>query len=184
MNRILTETIRRIQNNQRRGVAKVKTRAEVSGGGRKPWKQKGTGNARVGSTRSPLWRGGGKAFGPTNDIGQLRQNQKESRSLIKQIFTEKSQNKIILTREEFPKSAKTKLAIKYLTDKAINDKTGIIFLIDQEERVLNLVFRNLANVKVSLVNQINVLDLLKSDQILITENAWKLAEKYWLSSNS
>ena len=164
--------------NQRQGTASTKTRAEVSGGGRKPWKQKGTGRARQGSTRSPQWIKGGIALGPKPRSYKYTVNKKERRLAIKSLLSSKVlENELIVVDAFNFDSIKTKQMVNALTNLKVEGKT-LIVLADKNENVQKSA-RNIENVKTLQVNTINVYDLLKYKNLVLTlDTVKKLEEVY------
>ena len=163
--------------NQRQGTQSTKTRAEVRGGGRKPWRQKGTGRARQGSIRAPQWMKGGIALGPKPRSYKYAIPKKMRRLAIKSILTSKVEEKelIIVDKLEL-KEIKTKEMVKVLDN--LKTKKALIVL---SEKNLNVQAsaRNIENIKTTLVNTINVFDLLKYDNLVITEEAIKKLEEVY-----
>ena len=175
-NVVLTDAIRVQMNSERQGTSKVKNRAEVSGGGRKPWKQKGTGRARQGSTRSPQWRHGGIVFGPTPRSYEIKQNKKERNLALRSALSLKYQEKGLIVVDSLNlKTNKTKDLIKTLENLKSGKKT-LIVMNEEVENVL-LSTRNNKNVSRLLVNEINVLDLVHSDSLVIDEASVKKLEE-------
>ncbi len=160
--------------NNRIRKANTKTKSEVRGGGKKPWKQKGTGRARAGSNKSPLWRGGGVIFGPKTKIYNSKINKKERRLAINNLIFNKFKNTIIVDNllEKIDKPS-TKRAIEILAEAGINLKNNkkILINIDKKNENICLSFRNLKKVEVSEIHNINIISLLKADTILITSKA-------------
>lgn len=162
----------------RAGTAKQKTKAEVSGGGKKPWKQKGTGQARAGSIRSPLWRGGGKTHAAVPRDHSQKVNKKMYRGAIRSIISELARRGDLLVAESFSvEAAKTKGLLEQLKKVGSND---ILIVTDVVEPNLYLSARNLKNVDVVDVEAINPVALLSFEKVLITAPAVKLLES-WLS---
>ena len=163
--------------NQRVGTKSTKTRAEVRGGGRKPWRQKGTGRARHGSIRSPIWRGGGVIFAPKPRDFSLKMNKKTKRIALKSALSTKVCDKKIIVLDDLTlEEIKTKEMKKILD--SIN-VTKALVLIDEANRNIQLSARNLPLVKTASVNTINVYDLLKYDSLVVTKKAVeKLEEAY------
>ena len=161
----------------RQGTHSVKTRSEVSGGGIKPWRQKGTGRARQGSIRAPHWYHGGVVFGPTTERNyEKKQNRKESRLALKSALSYKAGKKEITVLEKFEvKEAKTKAFIKLLEDIKVNGKTLIVVKELTDELIL--ASRNLSNVKLIETHEINTYDVLNYKNIVITEEAVKMLEE-------
>ena len=164
--------------NQRQGTQSTKTRAEVSGGGKKPWRQKGTGRARQGSTRSPQWIKGGIALGPKPRSYKYTVNKKERRLAIKSILSSKVlENELVVVDAIDFKEIKTKNMVNALTNLKVEGKT-LILLPEKNENVQKSA-RNIEGVKTSLVNTINVYDLLKYTNLVITlDTVKKLEEVY------
>ncbi|NLJ72229.1 MAG: 50S ribosomal protein L4 [Syntrophomonadaceae bacterium] len=156
--------------NKRLGTSSTKTRAEVRGGGRKPWRQKGTGRARVGSTRNPVWVGGGVAFGPRPKDYSYRLPKKVRRLALKSAYSTKvKENSIIVVDKLEFNEPKTKEMVKTLSNLNINNKTLVVTL-DANENVTKSA-RNIPGVKPLRVDFVNVYDLLKYDTLLITKDA-------------
>ena len=155
--------------NNRQGTQKAKTRSEVSGGGRKPWRQKGTGHARQGSTRAPQWTGGGVVFAPVPRDYSFKMNKKEKRAALKSVLTSKVQeNKFIVLDELKLAEVKTKEMKKVLDNLKVNNARVIIG--DDSENVA-LSARNIAGVQTASVNTINVFDMLKYNTIIATKSS-------------
>ena len=145
--------------NNRQGTQKAKTRSEVSGGGRKPWRQKGTGHARQGSTRAPQWTGGGVVFAPVPRDYSFKMNKKEKRAALKSVLTSKVQeNKFIVLDELKLAEVKTKEMKKVLDNLKVNN--ALVIIGDDSENVA-LSARNIAGVQTASVNTINVFDMLQ-----------------------
>ena len=164
--------------NQRQGTQSTKTRSEVSGGGRKPWRQKGTGRARQGSIRAPQWIKGGIALGPKPRKYTYKVNKKEKRLAIKSVLSSKVIENQLVVIDELPfKEIKTKQMVNALTKNKIEGKT-LIMLPEKNEAVQKSA-RNIEGVKTTLVNTINVYDLLKYNKLVITlDTVKKLEEVY------
>ncbi len=164
--------------NQRQGTQSTKTRAEVSGGGKKPWRQKGTGRARQGSTRSPQWIKGGIALGPKPRSYRYTVNKKERRLAIKSILSSKVLEKELTVLDKLElKEIKTKTMVKALADLKVEGKT-LIVLPENNKNVL-MSSRNIEGVKTIVANNINVFDLLKyTNLILPVDTVKKLEEVY------
>ena len=153
--------------NGRRNLAVAKKRGEVSGGGRKPWKQKGTGRARFGSSRNPVWTGGGVAFGPTgNENYRKEMNVKAKRQAIRQALSLKADSVIVI---EDVKAAKTNEFAKLLAK--VGAAKNILVVVDNKTPELTLASRNLANTKLVAAKYVNVFDTLNADNIVITNAA-------------
>ena len=163
--------------NKRQGTQKAKTRAEVSGGGRKPWRQKGTGHARQGSTRAPQWKGGGVVFAPVPRDYSFKMNKKEKRAALKSALTSRVQeNKLIVIDELKFDEIKTK------NFKAVMDNLKVakayVVLNDNDEKVV-MSARNLPNVQTALTNTINVYDVMKGGTVILTKDAVKTIEEVY-----
>ncbi len=163
--------------NQRQGTQSAKTRAEVSGGGRKPWRQKGTGRARQGSIRSPQWTGGGVVFAPKPRDYSFKLNKKLKRIALKSALTTKAvENKIIVLDELTLTEVKTKEMVKVLSN--LNAEKALIVMDGSNKNVM-LSARNIPEVKTAAVNTINVYDLLKYNTLVMTKEAVaKIEEVY------
>ena len=163
--------------NNRQGTQKAKTRSEVSGGGRKPWRQKGTGHARQGSTRSPQWTGGGVVFAPTPREYTFKINKKEKRAALKSALTSRVQeNKLIVLDELKFDAIKTK-NMKAVLD-ALNVKKALVVINENDQNVV-LSARNIADVKTTLTNTINVYDILKYNTVVVTKAAVATIEEVY-----
>ena len=163
--------------NNRQGTQKAKTRSEVSGGGTKPWRQKGTGHARQGSTRSPQWTGGGVVFAPTPRDYSFKLNKKEKRLALKSALTSRLQeNKLIVVDELKFDEVKTK-NFKQVMDNLKVEK-GLVILAENDANTV-LSARNLASIDTTLTSQINVYDIMKAGTIVLTkDSAAKIEEVY------
>ena len=164
------------QASLRQGTASTKTRSEVSGGGRKPYKQKGTGNARQGSTRSPQWPGGGIVFGPKPRKYDKKQNRKERRLALKSVLSSKFQEKELVVVENLNlETAKTKDFNAMLKNLKVDKKALVVFA-DYNENLF-LASRNNNKVAVLATEEINVLDLVATDYLVIDESSVKKLEE-------
>lgn len=161
----------------RQGTHSVKTRSEVSGGGRKPWRQKGTGNARQGSTRSPQWRHGGIVFGPTIERNyNKKMNKKERRLALKSALSYKVLDSELLVLDELKlDSSKTKEVLNIMKDLKLNK--SVLFVVNELTDELILASRNIQGVKVILPNEVNVLDVARYNNMVVTEEAVKAIEE-------
>ncbi|MGC9026535.1 MAG: 50S ribosomal protein L4, partial [bacterium] len=161
--------------NQRQGTVSTKTRGDVSGSGRKPWRQKGTGRARAGSIRSPLWRGGGTVFGPQPGGRELKVNKKVIRLAIRSVLSSKYKDKLLIVVDGFNlDSIKTKIANEILKKLGINNA---LIVLDSANPNFQLSTRNIEKIKVIRNDTINVYDLMKYKQLVLTEkSALKLQE--------
>ena len=160
--------VRQLANN-REGTQKAKTRSEVSGGGRKPWRQKGTGHARQGSIRAPQWTGGGVVFAPVPRDYEVKMNKKERRAALKSALTSKVQdNKLVVVDSLALAEVKTKEMQKVLTNLKA-EKALIVTAGDDQNVVLSA--RNIADVQTATVNTINVYDVMKHSTVVVTKDA-------------
>ena len=176
-NQVIYDAVVRKGASLRQGTHSVKTRSEVSGGGIKPWRQKGTGRARQGSIRAPHWYHGGVVFGPTTERNyEKKQNRKESRLALKSALSYKANNNGIVVVENFEvKDNKTKTFINILNSLKIEGK--VLVVIKELTDELILASRNLSNVKVIETHEINTYDVLNYKTIVITEEAVKMLEE-------
>ncbi|MDD2202977.1 MAG: 50S ribosomal protein L4 [Bacilli bacterium] len=164
------------QASLRQGTHKVKTRSEVRGGGRKPWRQKKTGNARQGSIRSPQWRGGGIVFGPVPRSHDKKMNKKERRLALKSALSYKVTGKELIAIDEFNiDSIKTKDMIDIMNNLKV-DKSALIVVSELSDNLV-LASRNLSDVKVIKANEVNTFDVVTYDYLIITEDAIKGLEE-------
>ena len=155
--------------NKRQGTQKAKTRSEVSGGGRKPWRQKGTGHARQGSTRSPQWKGGGVVFAPTPRDYTIRLNKKEKRAALRSALTSRVQDNKFIVVDEFKfDEIKTKKFQNVMDNLKVSK--ALVVLADNDQNTV-LSARNIAGVKTSQVGSINVYDILKYNTVVATKAA-------------
>ncbi len=163
--------------NKRQGTQKAKTRSEVSGGGRKPWRQKGTGHARQGSTRAPQWTGGGVVFAPVPRDYSFKLNKKEKRAALKSALTSRVlDGKLIVVDELKLDEIKTKKFKAVMDNLKVNK--ALVVLADNDEKVV-MSARNIPTVKTTMVNTINVYDILKGDTLVLTKDAVaKIEEVY------
>lgn len=173
---VLYDAITLAQASQRQGTADTKTRSEVSGGGRKPWRQKGTGRARQGSTRAPHWYHGGIVFGPHPRTYGKKMNRKERVLALKSALSYKvKENEIIILDELNVKTPKTKDMIKLLNDIKAPKKTLIV--VDELTDNLILATRNIPKVELLEASEINVLDIIGADGLVITKKAVEMIEE-------
>ena len=163
--------------NNRQGTQKAKTRSEVSGGGRKPWRQKGTGHARQGSTRAPQWTGGGVVFAPTPRDYSFKMNRKEKRAALKSALTSRVQeNKLIVVDELKFDEIKTKKFAEVL--KNLNLDKALVVLNENDEKVV-MSAKNIPTVKTTQINTINVYDVLKYNTVVLTKAAAESIEEVY-----
>ena len=155
--------------NKRQGTQKAKTRSEVSGGGRKPWRQKGTGHARQGSIRAPQWTGGGVVFAPVPRDYTMKMNKKERRAALKSALTSKVQdNKFVVVDSLTMAEPKTKEMQKVLTNLKA-EKALVVIAADDKNIALST--RNIADVQTATVNTMNVYDVMKHNTVVVTKDA-------------
>ncbi len=172
----LYDVVKAIRANKRQGTHKVKTRTEVRGGGRKPWRQKGTGRARQGSIRSPQWVGGGVVFGPSPRDYTLKVNRKVRKLALKSALSLKVTDESLLVLDGFSIDApRTKTMVEVLNNLKVTDKVLIILL--EKDSNVELSSRNIPNVTVSTVSQASVYDIMNSTVLLTTEEAVKNYEE-------
>ena len=163
--------------NMRQGTQKAKTRAEVSGGGRKPWRQKGTGHARQGSTRAPQWKGGGVVFAPVPRDYSFKINKKEKRAALKSVLTSKVQDGNLIVLDELKLDGiKTKNFVAVMNNLKV--QKGVVVIAENDTNVV-LSARNLPNVNTAAANAINVYDILNAKTVVLTKDAvTKIEEVY------
>ena len=173
---VLYDAITLSRNSLRQGTASTKTRSEVSGGGRKPWRQKGTGRARQGSIRAAQWYHGGVVFGPHPRDYDKKMNRKERRLALKSALAYKAIDNELVVIDSFKlESAKTKDAVKILENLKVSK--NVLIVVDELDENMVLATRNLENVILLQVNEINVLDIISSDYMVVTEKAIKMIEE-------
>ena len=182
---LLAEAVRVQQRNSRKGNSSTKTRGEVSGGGKKPWKQKGTGRARAGSTRSPIWRHGGVTFGPRpNRNWELKLNKKAKSKALFMSLSDKAQGGSIFVVENLHlEPVKTKEFVKVVTafNQAVkNFGKQVLLVLPKSEKSLVRSARNLPQVKTVLASSLNVVDVLKADSLLVLKDSLPVMEKTYL----
>ena len=163
--------------NNRQGTQKAKTRSEVSGGGRKPWRQKGTGHARQGSTRAPQWSGGGVVFAPVPRDYSFKMNKKEKRAALKSVLTDRvNENKFIVVDDIKFEAPKTKDFVKMMNN--LNVSKALVVLKDNDVNAV-MSAKNIPTVKTALTNTINVYDILKYDVVVIDKAAVATIEEVY-----
>jgi large subunit ribosomal protein L4 len=182
----LVEQAVRVQlSNARKSIANTKTKGEVSGGGKKPWKQKGTGRARAGSSRSPIWRHGGITFGPrSNRNYELKMNRKEWRKALAMVLSDKAESKGLIIMDSFTLSAsKTKELVGWIAKmkKALaqNSKKFLVVLPAKDANIERAI-RNIPTARAIFANSLNVVDLLDSDSVIMPKSALEIIEKTYL----
>ena len=173
---VLKKAIRLQLDSQRQGTHDTKGRSEVSGGGRKPYRQKGTGNARQGSIRAPHYRHGGIVFGPTPRSYSFKTNRKERRLALRSALSAKLAEKAVVVVDSLElKSSKTKDAIKMLEALKLNGK--VLFVSAHDAEMLYLATRNLGNVAVIMADELNVYDIVNADVVVFDEDSVKYIEE-------
>jgi large subunit ribosomal protein L4 len=177
---IVHQIVKRYLAEKRRGTASTKGRSEVRGGGKKPWKQKGTGRARAGTIRSPIWVGGGVIFGPENRNYGYSIPRKMRLVALKSVLSDKVKNNdiIILDKIEL-KNGKTKDLI-YIFEKLNINSDKIIIVIDKEDEIIKRAVHNLKNTIVTTANKINTYDLVNYQKMLVTKGALKIIEEVFV----
>jgi len=168
-NYLLHKDLLRHSSQKRQGTVSTKTRSEVRGGGRKPWKQKGTGRARAGSNRSPLWKGGGVIFGPKPKTVSFKLNKKERRLALQTLLYNKKNNIVIIENlENGLTEGKTKSFLTICKNCQIDVNQKILLVVSQKTAALKLATQNLENVELVLASNLNTFSLLKAKQIILT----------------
>lgn len=168
-NYLLHKDLLRHSNSQRQGTVSTKTRSEVRGGGRKPWQQKGTGRARAGSNRSPLWKGGGVTFGPKPKTVSFQLNKKERRLALQTLLYNKKNNIVIIENlEDGLTESKTKSFLKICQNCQINLNQKILLVVSRKTVALKSSTQNIPNVELVLASNLNTFSLLKAKQIILT----------------
>ena len=168
-NYLLHKDLLRHYNSQRQGTVSTKTRSEVRGGGAKPWRQKGTGRARAGSNRSPLWKGGGVIFGPKPKTVSIKLNKKERRLALQTLLYNKKNNILVIENLEngLPDS-KTKNFVTICNNCSVNLDQKVLVVVSEKTPMLKLATQNIPNVELILASNLNTFSLLKAKQILVT----------------
>lgn len=168
-NYLVHKDILRQQIQQKQGTSSTKTRSEVRGGGAKPWKQKGTGRARAGSNRSPLWRGGGIIFGPKPKVSMLKLNKKERKLALQTLLYNKRNSILIVNNlEDEITGSKTKTLINIFNNWGVELDEKILIIVSRKTLSLKLSIRNIKNIELISAPNLNTLSLLKAKQILVT----------------
>jgi len=169
---IVHRALVRQMNNARQGTSSAKTRAEVRGGGRKPWRQKGTGRARAGSNRSPLWRGGGVIFGPKPRDYSIKMNRKERRLALRTAFQSRTEDLIVV--EDFADQLsrpKTKELVQALTRWGVETEEKVLLIVSERNDMVYLSARNIGTLRMISASNLNIHDLLTADKIVATATA-------------
>jgi len=173
---VLFDVVKAIRANNRQGTHKAKSRGEVRGGGRKPWRQKGTGRARQGSIRSPQWVGGGVVFGPTPRDYTLKVNRKVRKLAFKSALSQKIMDESLFVLDQLNvDQPKTKAMLEVLNQLKVNQK--VLVILPEPDMNVELSARNIPNVMVSTVSQASVYDLMHSSVIITTKDAVKMYEE-------
>nr|QXM17726.1 ribosomal protein L4 [Chaetoceros tenuissimus] len=168
-NYLIHKDVLRQQISKKQGTVSTKTRSEVRGGGRKPWRQKGTGRARAGSNRSPLWRGGGVIFGPKPKQTVLKLNKKERKLALQTLLYNKRNNiSVIENLENAIESAKTKTFFNICKNCGVDLNQKVLVVVGKKTPALKLSIRNMKNVELISASNLNTLSILKAKQILLT----------------
>jgi large subunit ribosomal protein L4 len=171
-NYLLHKDLLRHRNSQKQGTSSTKTRSEVRGGGRKPWRQKGTGRARAGSNRSPLWKGGGVTFGPKPKQTVLKLNKKERRLALQTLLYNKKNTILILENlENEIIEPKTKPFVKVCQDCSVNLDHKVLVIVSKKTTPLKLATQNIKNVELISASNLNTFSLLNAKQIILTPQA-------------
>lgn len=173
---VLYDALRLAKNSLRQGTHDTKTRSEVRGGGRKPWRQKGTGRARQGSTRAPHWPGGGVVFGPHPRSYSFKMNKKEKRLALKSALAYKFKNNELLIIDNFNiESNKTKDMITIMNNLKVEKK--VLIVVNELDENMILATRNLSNILLLQADEINTYDIVAADKMIITQDAVKKVEE-------
>lgn len=168
-NYLLHKDLLRHYNSQRQGTVSTKTRSEVRGGGRKPWRQKGTGRARAGSNRSPLWKGGGVIFGPKPKTLSIKVNKKERRLALQTLLYNKKNNILVIENlENGLRDSKTKSFLDICKNCSVNLDQKVLIVVAEKTVPLKLATQNLQTVELILASNLNTFSLLNAKQILLT----------------
>ncbi|MBE9158806.1 50S ribosomal protein L4 [Nodosilinea sp. LEGE 06152] len=177
---IVHRALVRQMNNARQGTVSTKTRAEVRGGGRKPWRQKGTGRARAGSNRSPLWRGGGVIFGPKPRDYSVKMNRKERRLALRTVLQSRIDDLVVVEgfEDKFSRP-KTRELLNAIDRWGIDPNAKILLVIAERQELVYLSARNIENVKLITAANLNVHDLLNADHLVITSPALEAIQEVY-----
>ena len=179
-NYLLHKDLLRHYNSQKQGTVSTKTRSEVRGGGRKPWRQKGTGRARAGSNRSPLWKGGGVTFGPKPKTISLKLNKKERKLALQTLLYNKRNHILIIEDLETQlDTPKTKSFLKICQNCGINSDQKLLVIVSKKTIPLKLATQNLKNVELISASSLNTFSILKSKQIILTPLAINYIEEIY-----
>ncbi len=178
---VVQQAVRTQHANQRSVIAHAKDRSEVRGGGRKPWRQKGTGRARHGSIRSPLWKGGGVTFGPSKDRNySLKMNKKAKRNALLMCLSDKADDKKVIVLDELKlSSAKTKDIATMI--KKLPIKGSVLIALPSADETIIKSARNLTRVKTMNADSLNVMEVLRHQNLLVTKDSLKVIDKTFLN---
>ena len=180
---VVHRAIRTATTNRAQATSSTKTRSEVRGGGRKPWKQKGTGRARAGSTRSPLWRGGGVTFGPKPKLINKKINKKEKQLALRTLLYNRNEQIKVVKEFKFDE-AKTSDLLRTLSDKlTLSENQKTLVISSKPNKNLQLSLRNLKNFNYILANQLNVNEIAKANQIIIDELSFQVIKGTYCDKN-
>nr|YP_009684645.1 ribosomal protein L4 [Pseudopedinella elastica]QDR24731.1 ribosomal protein L4 [Pseudopedinella elastica] len=180
---VVHRAIRTATTNRAQATSSTKTRSEVRGGGRKPWKQKGTGRARAGSTRSPLWRGGGVTFGPKPKLINKKINKKEKQLALRTLLYNRNEQIKVVKEFKFDE-AKTSDLLRTLSDKlTLSENQKTLVISSKPNKNLQLSLRNLKNFNYILANQLNVNEIAKANQIIIDELSFQVIKETYCDKN-
>lgn len=175
---VVHEVFTSLMANQRTNTAHAKDRSEKRGGGKKPWRQKGTGRARHGSIRSPLWRNGGVTFGPSKDQNFKKKINKNKKNLaVKMCLTDKSNEDLLIVLDNIESSGKTKEMAELREELLEHPEKSTILLVDEMEEKLKLATRNLPNFELKQAVDSNVMDFLNNEYVITTVDAIKTLEE-------
>jgi large subunit ribosomal protein L4 len=177
---IVHRALVRQMNNARQGTLATKTRAEVRGGGRKPWRQKGTGRARAGSSRSPLWKGGGVIFGPKPRDFSIKMNRKERRLALRTAFQSRLEDAVVVQEfaDQLPRP-KTSEMVAAMKRWGIEDDDKVLFILSDPQENIILSLRNIERVKLMSASHLNIFDLLHADRLVITAAAMEKVQEVY-----
>jgi large subunit ribosomal protein L4 len=179
-NYLLHKDLLRHYNSQKQGTVSTKTRSEVRGGGRKPWRQKGTGRARAGSNRSPLWKGGGVTFGPKPKTISLKLNKKERKLALQTLLYNKRNSILIIENlENQLDTPKTKKFLKICQNCGINSAQKLLVIVSKKTIPIKLATQNLKNVELISAASLNTFSILKAKQIILTTLAINYIEEIY-----
>ncbi len=184
---LVQQAVRVQMSNSRQVSANSKTRGEVRGGGKKPWKQKGTGNARAGSIRSPLWRHGGVTFGPrANRNFALKMNKKQWKKALYMVLSDKAANNNVVVfsdlTSEKPKTSEMVKLFKNVTDKVAKDSKKFLLVLPKNDENLRKATRNLKYAKTIAADSLNVIDILDADALIMPQACFPIIEKTYLKA--